>query len=160
MLIELTIIGISICLGCMSMCWTRDQRDTAKKVCKSAVSFSRAKTMDVVYGVRPIQCSEKSERLGERLGEQKGETSVGKNVFEASFSYNLSLYKIPIVIKRGPKMIPEIKENELDITQDILPYMGPNLDFYGMNITPEMLGYKEGLTVNGLFVSSTESILS
>ena len=138
------VIGILVS-GLSMMCCTKDRRDKASMACKAVVSISKAKTLDAIYGARPLQIN-----------------PTGKNnVYEVSFYYNCSLYKIPLVIKRGPKMIPSIQDkNGHDITEKIMPYLGPNLDFYGMNITPELLGYFDGLIVDGSVVEMNERVIS
>jgi hypothetical protein len=69
------------------------------------------------------------------------------NVYSVSFYLNGETYKIPVVVprfsfdkKQPPLMI--LNKNEDDVTQNILKYMGPNYDFYGMTLKPKHLNEK------------------
>ena len=66
------------------------------------------------------------------------------NVYTVSFYLNGEKYKIPVVVprfsfnkKQPPLMV--LNKSEDDITQNILKYMGPNYDFYGMTLKPKHL---------------------
>ena len=66
------------------------------------------------------------------------------NVYTVSFYLNGETYKIPVVVprfsfnkKQPPLMV--LNKDEDDITQNILKYMGPNYDFYGMTLKPKHL---------------------
>ena len=74
------------------------------------------------------------------------------------YYHNSSAYKFPVITKRGPKVdiesvttwdeddnTREITEDEStrDVTSDILMYAGPNRDFYGLLVTPKILGYND-----------------
>lgn len=67
-----------------------------------------------------------------------------EDVYCVSYYLNGEKYKIPIVVtkllkdkKYPPLMV--LNQNEEDITQDIIDYMGPNYDFYGMFLKPSYL---------------------
>jgi hypothetical protein len=69
------------------------------------------------------------------------------NVYRVSFYYNGETYYIPVVVprfsfdkKQQPLMI--LNKNEDDVTSNILKYMGPNNDFYGMVLKPGHLNEK------------------
>ena len=69
------------------------------------------------------------------------------NVYTVSFYLNGVTYKIPVVVprfsfdkKQGPLMV--LNKDEDDVTQNILKYMGPNYDFYGMTLKPKHLNEK------------------
>ena len=69
------------------------------------------------------------------------------NVYSVSFYLNGETYKIPVVVprfsfdkKQPPLMV--LNKNEDDVTQNILKYMGPNCDFYGMTLKPKHLNEK------------------
>lgn len=69
------------------------------------------------------------------------------NVYYVSFYLDGETYKIPIVVprfslnkKQSPLMI--LNKNEDDIMSNIIQFMGPNNDFYGMVLKPCHLGEK------------------
>ncbi len=66
-----------------------------------------------------------------------------KNTYGMPYFHNMSWYKFPIIIKRGPKScitsIIDGKGN--DVTSEVLPYMGPNMDFYSLSLSVKDLGY-------------------
>ena len=62
-------------------------------------------------------------------------------VYEVSYTLRGKMYKIIIVKRNGPCPILQINnENYEDITQKVLPYMGPNYDWHGAKFTPEFFG--------------------
>ena len=80
------------------------------------------------------------------------------NVYFVSFYLDGETYKIPIVVprfsfskKQQPLMV--LNNNEDDVTQNILKYMGPNNDFYGMVLKPCHLGEK---TLNFMMEDGSE----
>jgi len=63
--------------------------------------------------------------------------------------HNMKWYKVPFSIHRGPllKEITSIKtEFGQDLTDDILPFAGPEHNFFGMGITPSFFNC-EGLII-------------
>ena len=81
-----------------------------------------------------------------------------ENVYVVSFYLNDVTYKIPIVEPRfiyGTKQQPLLilNKNEEDVTQNILQYMGPNNDFFGMMLKPKHLNEK---TLNFIMEDGTE----
>jgi len=81
-----------------------------------------------------------------------------ENVYIVSFYLNDTIYKIPIIEprfsfekKQQPLMI--LNKNEEDVTQNILQYMGPNSDFFGMVLKPKHLNEK---TLNFIMEDGTE----
>jgi len=72
------------------------------------------------------------------------------SMLESSVFLSGKLFKIPIVIKRGPCIIPTItNEKGEDLYSVLSPYLGPNNNFFGISIlTPKMLGYSS-LLING-----------
>jgi hypothetical protein len=80
------------------------------------------------------------------------------NVYFVSFYLDGETYKIPIVVprflfskKQQPLMV--LNNDEDDVTQNILKYMGPNNDFYGMVLKPCHLGEK---TLNFMMEDGSE----
>lgn len=76
---------------------------------------------------------------------QKVMSHPSKNTYGIPFYHNGSWYKLPIILKRGPKpSIGFIKdENGEDVTEDMIQFMGPNLDFYNMKPSVRDFGYKK-----------------
>lgn len=62
-----------------------------------------------------------------------------------SYYYRGNKYYFPIILtlKSSPKIISinTIIPEKINVYNRIKPIMGPYLDFYGMKITPKMLGY-------------------
>jgi len=81
-----------------------------------------------------------------------------EKVYVVSFYLNDVTYKIPIIEpnfsfekKQQPLMI--LNKNEDDVTQNILQYMGPNNDFFGIVLKPKHLNEK---TLNFIMEDGTE----
>ena len=69
---------------------------------------------------------------------------IGKNKYELKYVINGKLYKKIIIPERGPLPIISItNENDDDITEHILPYIGPNNNFHNENFSPNFFGYKK-----------------
>ena len=68
---------------------------------------------------------------------------IGKNKYELKYIINGKLYKKIIIPERGPLPIICItNETDDDITEQILPYIGPNNDFHNEKFTPNFFGQK------------------
>jgi hypothetical protein len=68
---------------------------------------------------------------------------IDKNNYELSYIVNGKLYKILIKPNRGPIPILCVRnENNNDVTNEILPYLGPNNDWHGKEYYPELFKYK------------------
>jgi hypothetical protein len=62
---------------------------------------------------------------------------LGKNIYELSYEINNKDYKMVISPYRGPSPVTHIIDDyENDITELVLPYMGPNYDWYGHPVNP------------------------
>ena len=75
----------------------------------------------------------------------------GRKTYVVSYTIEGRMYRLLLTPKRGPPPVLMIVSNEDDeeITDEILPYMGPMYDWYGNhNLTPEFLGYDEGFTIH------------
>ena len=60
-----------------------------------------------------------------------------KNKYEITYAINDKIYKIRSNFKKGPCPILKISnENNVDITYDILPYLGPNYDWHNNKFYP------------------------
>ena len=63
---------------------------------------------------------------------------IDKNSYELSYIVNGKLYKMIIKPKRGPiPILCVTNENNIDITDNILHYLGPNNDWHGKTYCPE-----------------------
>ena len=75
----------------------------------------------------------------------KSITKVDNKVYILSYILNGKIYKI--VIKNNYRSyIPLLQisdENNEDITENILPYVGPNMDFHNILLTPDFFVYKK-----------------
>ena len=68
---------------------------------------------------------------------------IDKNSYELSYIVNGKLYKMIIKPIRGPIPILCVKnENNIDITEQILPYLGPNNDWHGKKYYPDFFKHK------------------
>jgi hypothetical protein len=70
-----------------------------------------------------------------------------ERIYCIPFYLNGKTYKIPIIenkssldSKQPPLMILDNNENE--VTQNVIDFMGPNNDFYGIILKPKHLNYK------------------
>ena len=69
---------------------------------------------------------------------------IDKNKYELTYIINGKLYKKIIMPERGPiPVISIINENGCDVTDQILPYMGPNNNFHNENFFPTFFGHKK-----------------
>lgn len=66
---------------------------------------------------------------------------VNKNEFDVHYVFADKLYKLRIKTKRGPcrgpQVLQAINEKDEDITEHILPYIGPYNDWHGLGYTPK-----------------------
>ena len=73
----------------------------------------------------------------------KNVKQINSKTYELSYVINNKLYKNIITIKRGPQPILQIINDEnIDVTEQVLPYLGPCYDWHKNDITPKILGYK------------------
>lgn len=81
---------------------------------------------------------------------------IGKKIIEMhhkyyviNYPYGIKWYKIIVPRNRSPCIIDTIHdENDNNITNDILQYMGPCHNFHGKEMTPNLLGYSELHIIN------------
>lgn len=74
---------------------------------------------------------------------RKNVRKLDQNKYEISYVIAGRLYKLIVCPKRGPLPMISVKnENGIDVTDNILQYLGPNYDWHKILITPEQLGYK------------------
>lgn len=69
---------------------------------------------------------------------------IDKHTYEVSYIINGKFYKMVVNPCRGPCPIIQIlNEYKIDVTEMVVPYLGPNNDFYGKNFFPEYFGFKK-----------------
>lgn len=67
---------------------------------------------------------------------------LSKNKYELSYVIRGRLYKMIITQYRGPSPVLQvINEAQEDVTDDIIPYMGPQYNWHKSDISPALLGY-------------------
>lgn len=82
-----------------------------------------------------------------------GKLDVHKNHYELTYYHGSHKYKVIFNKKRGPKEIlhvetlPQNSEEGKDITEEVFEAMGPSRNFYGIETTPKLLGYEQGLKI-------------
>lgn len=63
---------------------------------------------------------------------------VGPNTYEVVYVINGRMYKMIVKPQRGPPPVLQISnENQEDVTEKVLPYMGPNYNWHGNIFTPK-----------------------
>jgi|UniRef100_A0A6C0J1T9 hypothetical protein len=68
---------------------------------------------------------------------------IDKKTYLVTYYIEGKQYKMLVKPKKGPNPILKIlDENEIDITQEILPYMGPNLNWHNYPVTPDFFNKK------------------
>lgn len=68
---------------------------------------------------------------------------IDKNLYQVTYTINGKLYKMLVKQTKGPNPFVKItNEMDMDITNDILPYIGPQYNFHGSNLTPRSLHCK------------------
>lgn len=69
---------------------------------------------------------------------------IDKNTYQISYVINGNLYKMISIPKKGPTSIIEIRdENDIDITEHILPYYGPCNDWHCISFIPQFFKCKK-----------------
>jgi hypothetical protein len=67
---------------------------------------------------------------------------IGKNMYEVSYVVNGKMYKMIVSPNRGPAQILQVTDqNNNDITDKILSYLGPRDDWHNTKFTPNFWGY-------------------
>lgn len=77
------------------------------------------------------------------INQHKDFKIISKTRRSATIEYaiNDKKYRFITGLKRGPSNIAMIKCEDNEVTDKILPYLGPNEDFHNIRYTPESLGY-------------------
>jgi len=88
---------------------------------------------------------------------------IDKKTYLVTYYIEGKQYKMIIKPKKGPNPLLRIlDENELDITQEILPYMGPNFNWHNHHVSPDFFNKKsisfEYINQNKLTFKNSELI--
>ena len=68
---------------------------------------------------------------------------IDRKTYEVTYVVDGKMYKMLVKPKRGPAPILQVSDDdENDVTDQILPYMGPQYDWHGHKFTPEFFGHK------------------
>ena len=68
---------------------------------------------------------------------------IDKKNYELTYVINGKLYKMIVTPKFGPSPVLQISNDlENDVTEQVLPYMGPLYDWNGHKFSPQFFGYK------------------
>lgn len=63
---------------------------------------------------------------------------LDKNTYLVEYIIGGKIYKMIVLPKRGPNTILQIRDHtEKDITDEILPYFGPNYDWHNVSVIPQ-----------------------
>lgn len=77
---------------------------------------------------------------------QKMNNSVKKldrNVYEVSYLINGKVYKMVVTPIRGPSPVLQISNDSyIDVTDIVIPYLGPRYDWHNITLSPKFFGYK------------------
>lgn len=73
----------------------------------------------------------------------KSIVKIDKNKYEITYVINGKLYKMLVSPTRGPALVLQVS-NELqnDITDEIIPFLGPNYNFHGQDFSPNYLNHQ------------------
>lgn len=67
---------------------------------------------------------------------------IGKNMYEVSYVVNGKFYKMIVSPTRGPAQILQVTDQDNnDVTDDILSYVGPRYDWHNTKFSPNFWGY-------------------
>lgn len=74
---------------------------------------------------------------------------LSNNHYEVSYVIRGKIYKMVIIPKKGPnEYVIILNENDIDVYDEIGPYMGPRYNFHHHPFTPKFWGYKELTFIN------------
>jgi hypothetical protein len=80
---------------------------------------------------------------------------IDNKTFEITYFVGGRLYKMRVTPKRGPSPVMQISnENQEDVTDQILPYMGPSYNWHNNTFSPACFGHQ---TLVFEFMDGTET---
>ena len=71
---------------------------------------------------------------------------LGKNKYLVTYTIKGKLYKMIVVPRRGPAPVLQVIDDEIreDVSDEVIPYMGPQYDWHNSDITfSELFGRKK-----------------
>lgn len=69
---------------------------------------------------------------------------VDKNIYEIQYVLEGKLYRMLVSPKRGPSRVLQVIEEDEDVTDHVLPYLGPQENAsHALTLTPKLLGRKD-----------------
>lgn len=142
---------IPICLGyvcyhfniirnCKSVCLNKKKRDFIRKIGISKILYI---TCSLLLNAIYIFLSQKLN---------KSLIHINNNIYDIQYVVKGQLYKIRFKVPISPSLILLITdEDNNDVTNDILPYIGPDNNFHGIKYTPKSFNKKKLIfeTING-----------
>jgi hypothetical protein len=66
---------------------------------------------------------------------------LDKNLYELTYTIREKTYKMLLRPKRGPNPVLQVNKDGKDITHHVLPYLGPEYNYHGSDLTPIDLGH-------------------
>jgi hypothetical protein len=67
---------------------------------------------------------------------------IDHKTYEITYVIGGKMYKMLVTPPRGPSPILQVSNDKSeDVTDLILPYLGPNFDWHGKNFSPNFFGY-------------------
>ena len=109
------------------------------------VAFTKYAKMVIVAGRRIIIQRNSLHWLQQVFANQLSHrlVEIHHHHYVIHYPYGITWYKILLPRRIGPCMIDEITNHAgNNVKNDVFAFMGPNHDFHGTKVTPEMLGYK------------------
>lgn len=104
------------------------------KALSQFVSLTETDPLIIAYQTAKLTCHAAAVSI---LNLSNEDTSVGKNTYEVSYRLLGKNYKMLVKVRRGPCPINTIlDEDGRDITNKVLPYMGPKFDWHGQRPDP------------------------
>lgn len=69
-------------------------------------------------------------------------TRIRKNVYDIEYTIHCKRYRFHVQYKLGPSRFRQfIADENVDVSETLFPYVGPNDDFHGIRYTPKDFGY-------------------
>jgi hypothetical protein len=68
---------------------------------------------------------------------------IDNKTYEVTYVIDGKMYKMIVKPKRGPTPVLQVSnEEQLDVTNTIIPYMGPEYNWHRVKLSPQFFGYK------------------
>lgn len=89
----------------------------------------------------PEQVYQQFLKLVQILSIKNSVQILENNHYCVDYDYMNQHYQILLPCKKGPKKILKVTSGELDVSEKILPLLGPHENFHGLTVTPHVLGF-------------------